>query len=470
MARGYESGAQNLLSQLDYCLPSVNMGNINNLLYNFLHYHSDRLNKQEVQSYVQWIVNKTIHVPISPVQGLFICVVSGYISALQRIQLPQSEEIKKAFDMLLNCLTECEKCNYFNLNCTFVRQLQQISRVLVKNSSCPGWLTFAAHFYHFFEMKRFLDEHNQHMSSTNYNESQYQYLLGLLLPKIKKVSVKNELTLKSFLKLVFQEAPEGVHLFELCENQHMKKFFRKAEERQKFFTECYLDGLKKEDDVGEILKKLLVIPKTFRSLKWAQIYHEYLLKFLKSDVIISDEDVKALLLLSSCLPKDQMYNILSFLSKSTSLSHQDIVLQFLRDTTFHKNWKNNDKIEIAKSWLTTRLQTTLNSDETKVQTTFTVLQELVSCQPVYKNQQKLLLDFVRKWLFDNVAYESIIAGLGKIDNNDIPRNFHDSIFKLAEDVLRKNLQQIKKDDTLHHFLKSRYAILSADYMILLTQD
>ena len=460
MAGGYQCEAQNLLSQLDYCLSSVSTGNINNRLYNFLHYHSDRLNKQEVQSYVQWIVNKTIHDSIFPVQGLFICVVSGYISALQRIQLSQSEEIKRAFDMLLNCLTECEKYNYFNLARTFHHELQQISHVLVKNSSCPGWLTFAAHFYHFFEMKRFLDEHNQHMSSTNYNERQYHYLLGLLLPKIENVSVKNEFNIKRFLKLVFQYSPDGVNFFELCKNQPMKRFFRKAEERQKFFTECYLDQLESEDDVnmGEILKKLLVIPETFRSLKWAQIYG-YLLKFLKSNMTITDEDAKDLLVLLSCLPKDQMYNILSFLSKSTSLSHQNIVLQLLRHSTFDKNWRNIDKIKIRKSWLTTRLQATLNSDETKVRTAFTVLQELLLCQPVHKNQQKQLLDFVLKWLFDNVTHESIIAELGKINNNDIPRNFHESFFKLAEDVLRKNLKLINKDDVLHQFLKSRYAIL-----------
>ena len=396
-------------------------------------------------------------------QGLFLCVVSGYIPAFQHIQLPQSEEIKQAFDMLLNCLTEWEKYAYFNLDPQFVRSLQQISRVLVMNCSCPGWLTYAAHFYRFFAMKRLSDEK---MPPMNYNERQYQYFLELLLPKIAKVNVKTEFTLKKFLKLVFQYAPDGLLLFKLCENKHMRKFFSKAEERQKFFTDCYLDRLENEDDtnVGEILKKLLVIPERFRSLKWARVY-EYLVKFSKSDMTHTDEDVETFIVLSlsTFLPKELVYNILKFLSESASPSHQDIVLQFLRDSRFEKNWKSilfKDKIEIGKFWLTARLQITQNSDESKVRTAYRVLQEFTSCQHVYKSQQQPLVDFVRTWLLENVARKSIISELGKISYNDIPRNFYDSFFDLAKDVLRNNLSLVNKDEILNQFLKSRYCILN----------
>lgn len=461
--REYESGAQNLHSLLDGILWLINRGNINRFLYNIPYHQLDTLKELEVQSYVQWIVHKTIHSPITEVQGLFLCVVSGYIPAFQHIQLPQSVEIKRAFDMLLNCLTECEKYAYFNLAPEFVRTLQQISRVLVMNSSYPGWLTFAAHFYRFFEMKILSDEK---VPSMNYSERQYYYFLGLLLPKIEKVNAKNELTLRQFLKLVFQYAPDRVRLFELCEDNRMKKFFRKAEERQKFFTDCYLDRLKSEDyTVGEILKKLLVIPESFRSLKWARIY-EYLLEFSKSDMTPTNEDVTAFIVLSlsTFLPKEMMCNILKFLSESASSSHQDIVLQFLQDSRFDKNWKSilfKDKIEIGKSWLTAKLQITQrDSDESKVRTAYHVLQEFTSCRrPDYKYQQELL-NFVREWLFKNVDHDSIIAELGKINNNDIPQNFHDSFFNLAKDVLGKNLKLVNKDEILSQFLKSRYSILN----------
>ena len=461
--RGYENTAQNLQSLLDHFLPFVNGGNIDYYLSSIPYHQFNRLNEQEVKSYIQWIVDKTIRTRITAEQGLFLCLVSGYISALQHTQLPKSEEIKKAFDMLLNCLTECEKYSYsFNLLRRFVYPLQQISGVLVMNCSCPGWLTFSAYFYRFFEVKRLLDEK---MPFMNYSERQYQYFLTLLLPKIEKVNVKNEFTLRRFLKLVFQYVPDGVLLFELCEDKHMRRFFRKAEERQKFFTDCYLDRLKSEDDtsVGEILKKLLVIPERFRSFKWVCIY-DYLLKFLKSDMAPTDEDVKAFIMLSlsTFLPEEMMYKILKFLSNSASSSHQDIVLQFLSDPRFDKNWKSilfKDKIEIGKSWLKARLQITQNSDETKVRTAYRVLQEFTSCRrPVYKYQQELL-NFVCKWLFDNVNHDSIIAELGKI-NNDIPQNFHDNFFNLAKDVLRKNPNLVNKDEILNQFLKSRYSILN----------
>ena len=245
----------------------------------------------------------------------------------------------------------------------------------------------------------------------------------------------------------------------------MRRFFRKAEERQKFFTDCYLDRLESEDhtNVGEMLKKLLVIPERFRSLKWARVY-EYLVKFSKSDMIHTDEDVKAfidiVLSLSTFLLKELMYKILKFLSESASSSHQDIVLHFLRDSGFNKNWQSilfKDKIEIGKSWLTARLQITRNSDENKVRTAYRALQEFTSCQNVYKSQQQPLVGFVRKWLLENVARESIIFELGKISNNDIPPNFYDSFFDLAKDVLRKNLYLVNKDEILNQFLKSRYS-------------
>ena len=417
------------------------------------------LNGQEVHRCIQWILNKTSHDPLTPAQGLYLCVVLGFSPAFQGLQPPQSEETKHVFDKLLNCLAECAKYHYFNLSRGFNRPLAQISHVLVMNSSCPGWLTFAAHFYPFFNMDRLLQQHVQ-MPYTNYETSEYLYMLRLLLPKLEKVSRRNEITLRQFLKTVFRSAPDRNLVFELREDQLMWKFFRDIKDKQKFFTECYLDSLRSSEDntnIGEILKKILIIPENVRSLTWARLY-EYLREFARSHVNPTEEHIAAFMEISLHLPREQMYNILNFLSESTSTHHQDILLRFLSDAKFDSKWKSiKDKVEIGKCWLRTRIQTD-KSDGKTVLTAYHVLNDLIACRLVSKYQQLMsdLLEFFHQWLFNNVAHASIIAVLGEINNiDDLPRNVRESFFRLLKDVLRKDLKLINGKEILNQFSNSR---------------
>ena len=439
---------------------------INYVLREIPHYQLNRLNGQEVQSYIQWIVDRASHGPITPLQGLYLSVLLGHLMRLRAFQgqLPQSEETKRAFDMLLGCLTNCAKYQDFNIFRYFSRSLEHIPYDLVMSSSYPGWLTFAAHFYPFCNTQRLLTE--QKMPSTNYDMKTYLELLWLLLPNVEKFNARNEYTLRGFLKRVFQFAPDGNHLFELCEDKRIWRIFHKKEETQKFFTECYLDRLSTSEDntnIGEILKKILIIPQGFRNLKWAQIYN-YLLTFAKSRVSHTKEDIEAFIsiVMSLHLRREQVYEILKFLSESSSTPHQNIVLHFLSDVKFEGKWKSvifNDKLQIGKSWLITRIQNEVN--ERKVVTAYQALKELTSCQLVRKYQKvTTLLDFIRKWLFDNVDHASIIAELGKINNiDDLQRNVQNSFFTLVKDVLRKDLSLVNKQEILNEFFNSRYSIL-----------
>ena len=328
------------------------------------------------------------------------------------------------------------------------------------NSSYPGWLTFAAHFYPFYNTQRRLLAERK-MPSTNYDMKTYLELLWLLLHNVEKINARNEY----ILKRVFQLAPDGDHLFKLCHDKRISRIFRKKEEMQKFFTECYLDRLSTSEDnanIGEILKKILNIPKEFRSLiKWAQIY-DFLLTFAKSRVSPTDEDIEAFIsiITSLHLPGEKVYAILKFLSESNSIPHQKIVLHFLRDVKFEGKWKSvQDKLNIGKSWLITRIQNELN--ERKVVTAYQALKELTSCQLVRKYQKVTnLLDFIRKWVFDNVDHATIIAEIGKINNiDDLQQNVQNSFLTLVKDVLRKDLSLVNKQEILNEFFNSRYSIL-----------
>jgi hypothetical protein len=381
-----------------------------------------------------------------------------------RGQLPQSEETKRAFDMLLGCLANCAKFRGFNiLRYSFSSSLEHIPYVLVMNSSYPGWLTFAAHFYPFYNTQRLLE---QEMPSMNYDMKTYLELIWLLLPNVQQFNAKNEYTLRCFLKRVFQFAPDGNYLFKLCQDKHVWRIFRKREEKmQNFFTECYLDRLSTSEDntnIGEILKKILIIPQEFRKLKWARIY-DFLLTFAKSRVSNTKEDIEAFIsiAMSLHLRREQVYDILKFLSESSSIPHQNIVLNFLSDVKFEDKWKSvifKDKLHIGKSWLLTRIQ-----NENKVLTAYHALKELTSCHLVCKYKHHLtseLLDFLCKWLFDNVDHASIIAELGKINNiDDLQRNVQNSFFTLVKDVLRKDLSLVNKQEILNEFFNSRYSIL-----------
>lgn len=443
---------------------SVNPGNINYVLGNIPHHQLNMLSGQQVQSYIQWIVETTLYGSLTPAQGLYLCVLLGHLMhlrAFQGLQLPQSEETRRAFDLLLGCLTNCAKYRDFNILRYFSRSLERIPYVLVMNSNYPGWLTFASHFSPFGNMQRLLQQ--KIPSSTNYDRTKYLELLWFLLPNVENVRGRNAFDLRrDFLKRVFQFAPEGNLLFELCEDKRMRKFFHKEDERQKFFAECYLDRLSSSENIGEILKNILIIPEKCRSLYWKRPY-DYLLEFARSHVNTTDEDVKAFssILQSLPLPGEQIYEILKFLSESTSTLRQDIVLQFLSDGKFDGKWKSvhfKGKVEIGKSWLLTRLQ-----NERNVLTAYRVLKELTSCQLVCKNRNLTseFLDFVRKWLFDNLAHESIISELGKINNiNDLLPNARKSFYTLVNDVLRKDLNLVNKKEILNQFFNSRYSIES----------
>ena len=453
---------------LDQWLLSVNPGNIEHVLKKFLLPQLNVLNEQDVQVCYQWTVETASRTTINPVQRLYLCALLGYLMhrVPQGSQLPSSGQTKHALDGLLWYLPNC---HHLKISPYLSVLLEDVSYVLVTNSSDPDWLTLAAYFYPFCSNKQRLLDLEQKMPPKTYDTRTYHELLNLLLPNMERLSARNEYTLRSVLKKVFQACPDEKLLFELCKDKRMGKIFRKHEERQKFFTECYLDRLKSSENntnIGEILKRILIIPEEFRSLKWAQIY-DFVLKFVESHVSPTDKDTEAFIgiVMSLHLPKEQVYGLLMQLSTSTP--HHYIVLQFLKEDKFESKWKSiyfEGKLEIGKSWLKTRML----HNEKKVVTAYQAFNELALSPLIQKTQKRFtseLLVFLREWLIYNVDHTSIIAELGKNSNvDDFLPNVQKSLFTLVKDILHKDLNLVNKQEILDEFFNSRYS--TNDYLVI----
>ena len=424
------------------------------------------LDAQQFEELLQWVIRKTTLDHLHPMQGLYLCYVLGHLMHPYEPQRPQSEQVKRAFDKLLECLAESANYNFFNMAFSFCGPLEQLSCFLVKNSSNPGWLTLVAYFYPYYRDKKRLLQHKttRSMPHINYELSNYNYLLSLLLRNMERITGKNESTFRQLLKMVLESAPEGHDLFKLCEEKNMKKCFFTEKDRLKFFTDCYLERLQSNEinsTIGEIMTKLLIIPAKFHHLKWGSLY-EYLRKFAKSDAHLTNEDVEAFLQLTLYLPKDQFYDILKFLSESCSPIRQNMVLKFLNSLKFKSKWKSvsfKKEVEIGKSWFIRKMETASGHKiaENNVLTAHRVLNNFISCLLVRKNPQMFseLGNIVRNWLLENVDHALIINESGVISNDDLPPDVSSNFFKLVNEVLRQNFNLVNKKEILQNFYDSR---------------
>ncbi|XP_028413413.1 E3 ubiquitin-protein ligase rnf213-alpha-like, partial [Dendronephthya gigantea] len=423
------------------------------------------LDAQQFDTLLQWVIDCTNLDHLHPMQGLYLCYVLGHLMPPYGLQIPQSEQVKCAFDKLLGCLAECAKYNCFNMSFSFCQPLEQLSRILVENCSYPGWLTLVVYFYPYYrDTKRLLQFQMAHL---NYELSHYNYLLSLLLPNIEKVNWKSQLTLRELLKMVLQSAPEGHDLFRLCEDKNMKKCFFTEKERLKFFADCYLERLQSNENnstIGEVLKKLLIIPAKIRNLKWGSLY-EYLRRFAKSDAHLTDEDIADFQQLTLHLPKEQSHDILMFLSKSSSPRRQNMVLEFLKSPKFESKWKSLPlkKVAIGKSWLIRKLETAADEKNhgiagNMVLTAHCLFKDFISCLPVRENKTMFseLGKTVRNWLLENVDYALIIKESGEISNVDLPSDVRSNLFKLVDEVLRQNFNLVNTKETMNNFYNSSF--------------
>ena len=109
-------------------------------------------------------------------------------------------------------------------------------RFLVKKSSCPGWLSLAAHFYPYFGIEYILDKKNVRGLNCKYDIKEYKKMVHTLLSQMEGVNVDNQGAYKDMLNMVFEHAPNLDAVWELFKNVDLGWLFTIENERVNFLS------------------------------------------------------------------------------------------------------------------------------------------------------------------------------------------------------------------------------------------
>ena len=352
-----------VLFYLKWLLPLVYPSSISETLTQIESLSFGLLNKKHVKTCVSWIVEEALGYSVTEAQRLYLCIVLGHLNNLQfPLPLSRNRKMIETCDRLLQCLIPCVRCNF--LSTSDLELLQKIAVLLVENSSSPGWLTLAAHFYPYLGIEYILRKKNAKGLHYRYDDNEYHKMIGALLINIKdgndQIAPHKEL-----LHLLMKEAPTFDDALDLFKSNDVQQFFASEGERVDFFTKFYKsksrDDSTQKKSAGAQLVELYKIPKDVRE-KMKEDLFLTLLEYSKSDDELEDEQVDtflSLIVFEDCLNMDQVLELLMELSKSKSVPRQDLLRVILDNELFGQDWDQTThvaKVKICKSWVITRFR------------------------------------------------------------------------------------------------------------------
>ncbi len=355
-----ETTPKAVLFYLKWLLPLVYSSSVSETLTQIESLRFGLLNKKHLKNCVSWIVEEVLGHSVTEAQRLYLCIVLGHLNNLQ-FPLPLSRDRKmvQTCDRLLQCLIACVDCNF--LSTSDLELLQKIAVLLVENSSSPGWLTLAAHFYPYLGIEYILRKKNAKGLNYRYDDKEYHKMIGALLINIKDGNDQ----IKELLHLLMKEAPTFNDALDLFKGNDVQQFFASESERFDFFIKFYKsksrDDSTQKKSAGAQLVELYKIPKDIRE-KMKEDLFLTLLEYSKSDDELEDEHVDTFLssiISEDCLNMDQVLELLMELSKSTSVPRQDLLRVILDNELFGQDWDQTThvaKVKICKSWVITRFR------------------------------------------------------------------------------------------------------------------
>jgi hypothetical protein len=261
-------------------------------------------------------------------------------------------------DRLLQCFTTHVHSNF--LSTSDLKRLKKIAIIIVKNSSSPGWLAFAAHFYPYFGIKFLLDNKHAKLLDYTYDSEEFQKLVTALFSCLK---VENRDEHKKLLNLVLKSAPTLDAAFGVFQLPKILEIFVTKNESEEFFVEFCKEALKTNEHKKGSRKKLSDIPKLPAKIlrKLQGLMYSAVFEYAMSDEELKCEDIQGLveLILSiKSLGMDQFVKILMELSTLKSIARQDLLLQILDNELFKESWLEiplEKKVDICNSWVITRV-------------------------------------------------------------------------------------------------------------------
>ena len=304
--------------------------------------------KIHTKELVLWISELALQNSATDIQRFYLCIILSHFPYTSRYLIG-----KKACDRLLGCFSTCVGCKF--LSKSDLERLKTTAIILVENSSSPGWLTLAAHFYPYLGIKFLLKNKNAEFPSHQYDSEKYKKLVTALFSYLK---VDNQDHHKELLKYVMKSAATFVDAVELFQRSETSEIFATEDEKVDYFVKFVKKEYIKNRKKMSLWERLVVfrhMPQRIRGKVYKWLYST-LLEYAKSGDELKDVDIKVLveLILSiKQLGMDQFIDVLNAFSTSKSFSHQDLLLQILDDERFKEAWHEippDTTVDICKSW------------------------------------------------------------------------------------------------------------------------
>ena len=345
---------------LKWLLQYVDQSSISHILSQIKTLEFEWLTRDHTKHFVSWTVQKTSG-SSSDTQRLYLCIVLGHLKNVTFSR--KHNQIAKVCDRFLQCLDACVDSNY--LSKTDLKVLENIAHILVQESSSPGWLTLAAHFYPYLGIKFLFGERHTTGINYRYDVEEYHEIVDALFENIRAQHNIDQPAHQDLLRWVLKDAPTLDDALKQFERREVHLFFADECERVDFFVKFYKeqwrDNGTRKGSIGAELVEFFHIPDNIRE-KLHTLLFDTLLEISKSvDQLKEQRETMFLeaILYDGTLDTDEVLQVLMELSKSKSVQRQKLVLEILDDKCFEEEWHRvllTEKVKICKSWVVARVK------------------------------------------------------------------------------------------------------------------
>ena len=338
-----------------WLLKFVNDSTISPILTSIRSLDFTSVNEKQTKELVSWILEQASQNSTTNIQRFYLCMILSHlrIEAISKYPIRN----KKVFDRLLQCFSTSAHSRF--LSTSDRERLKTTAVSLVENSSSPGWLTLAAHFYSYLGIEFLLDKKkSESLSHHKYDSKEYKKLVALLLSCLK---VDNKDDHNKLLKYVMKSSPTLVEVVDLFQRPEISEMFANEEEKDNYFVAHCKNKWVKSKNTKRFWERLPGWPREkFRS-KFYNLLFSTLLDYTKSDDELKDDDIQVLVELILSIKRfgmDQFIKVLKEFAASKSLSRQELLPQILDAEPFNETWHEiplDTKVDICKSWVLNRV-------------------------------------------------------------------------------------------------------------------
>ncbi|XP_028396179.1 uncharacterized protein LOC114520154 [Dendronephthya gigantea] len=464
---------------LKWLLPHVNQLSISGILAQIKTLQFGWLNMEHTKHCATWIVQETLGNSVSDTQRLYLCIVLAHLQNISSLFSRSNNQTAEVCDRFLQCLNACADSNY--LSKTDLQLLKKVAGILVENSSSPGWLTLAAHFYPYLGIKFLLSERYNSGLNYIYDVMEYHKIVDALFKYTRTLNNIEQPAHQRLLRCVLMDAPtlnDAITQFERCE---LRPFFADEHEKVDFFVKFYEENSRhqgtRDESIGAELVHFFELPDTIRE-KLHTLLYDILLKISMSVDQLQKKHEKMFLEAMRTLGMNEVHVVLKKLSTSKSVNGQRLVLEILNKKNFEEKWLRTPqaiKVEICKSWVIARVKNKASADnlsgEDKVVAVYEAFHIIMHCSLNISNEslaEEISTSAVEMVLKNEDAI-CVLKAFPIIENYvDVVQNCYKShvemVLQQAPSVIRKStvfLNECSRSDryTIRTFFSFSYCLL-----------